>query len=69
MIDGIDEKIIPSTNEKIIQKQKDELAWITGLLVSAQKKGWHGTITIPVKNGMFQPVGIEQTFMPPKDHD
>lgn len=53
---------VPTDRE---QKQLEERRWLDGLLVSAQKRDWYGTITIEIKKGMIHQAGCEQTLKPP----
>lgn len=46
-------------------KQRSERQWIEGLIVSAQERGWFGTIKIEVKRGRVHLVTAEQTLKPP----
>jgi len=48
-----------------LPKQRSDRQWIEGIIVSAQERGWFGTITIEVKKGMVYLVKAEQTLKPP----
>ena len=48
-----------------MKKQEEELQWVTANLVSAQKRGWFGKITVEFKNGMIDIVRSEETMKPP----
>ena len=54
-------------NPRTEKKQRDHRQWIEGLLVSAQKRGWFGTITVEIKKGMINLVRSEETLKPPQD--
>ena len=54
-------------NPKVIQQQEEERRWIDGILVSAQKRRWFGTIRIEIKNGMVNLLRSEETLKPPRD--
>ena len=56
-----------NNNMKVMEKQEEELRWVNGLLVSAQKRGWFGTITVEIKKGMIDMVRSEETLKPPKE--
>lgn len=53
-------------NPDVLRKQKNQLQWIQGLLVSAQKRRWYGKITIEIKQGMIDLVRSEETLKPPE---
>lgn len=46
-------------------KHLSERRWVEALLVSAQKRGWYGTFTVEIKNGMIHLVSTQQTLKPP----
>ena len=48
-------------------KQKTQLKWVEGLLVSAQNREWYGKITIEIKRGMIDVLINEESLKPPKD--
>jgi hypothetical protein len=48
-------------------QQQTERRWVEGLLVSAQKREWFGTIRIEIKRGMIDLVASEETLKPPTD--
>jgi len=52
-------------NPNVLRKQEEELQWVTANLVSAQKRGWFGKITVEFKNGMIDIVRSEETMKPP----
>ena len=54
-------------NPDVLRKQEEELRWIQGLLVSAQKRRWFGKITIEIKAGMIDLVRSEETLKPPRE--
>jgi hypothetical protein len=54
-------------NPSLLRKQEGEVQWIKGMLVSAQKRGWFGKITIEIKKGMIDLVRSEETLKPPLD--
>jgi len=56
-------------NPAVLRQQEEDRNWIEGLLVSAQKRRWFGTMTIEVKNGLVSLIRNEETLKPPKVGD
>ena len=56
-------------NPDVLRKQEEEVHWVKGLLVSAQKRRWYGKITIEIKAGMIDLVRSEETLKPPSISD
>jgi len=48
------------------QMEKDRI-FVESILMSAQKREWHGTISVDIKRGEIVLVRREETFLPPKD--
>ena len=57
------------TTDQLERKQLQHRQWIEGLLTSAQKRNWFGTITIDFKRGVIDLVHCEETLKPPSDPD
>ena len=51
--------------ERVRVEQDSQRQWVEGLLVSAQRRGWYGKITIEIKRGMIDLVRSEETMKPP----
>lgn len=49
------------------QKKEKERQWVEGILMSAQNRSWHGTISVVIKRGEIVLVKKEETFLPPKE--
>jgi len=47
------------------QRQLSQRQWVNGLLVTAQKRDWFGTITIEIKRGMIDKIRKEESLKPP----
>lgn len=52
-------------HSKIQEHQATQRKWVEGLLVSAQNRGWYGTISIKIKKGMIDVVLSEESLKPP----
>lgn len=55
-------------DSKILKEQEVHRKWVEGLLVSAQKRKWFGTITIEIKRGMISMARCEETLKPPVEN-
>lgn len=48
------------------REQDSQLAWLESVLKDLQRRGWFGTVTIVLEEGMVKRLKREESLLPPK---